>query len=878
MKILKIQALRGPNIWSIRRKKLIQVRLDLEEMEKLPSNKIEGFSERLEKMLPSLFEHRCSYDEPGGFFQRVREGTWMGHILEHVALEIQSLAGMETGFGRTRETKHKGIYNTVFSYVEEKVGIYAAEASLRIVDSLAKNQPYNLEDDIQKMRELREQVRFGPSTGAIVDEAVARDIPFIRLNRHSLVQLGYAVNQTRFRATITNKTSSIAVDIAGDKDETKNLLKAANIPVADGDVVYDKSELDNLIKYMGYPLVFKPINGNHGKGATINVLDKDAAYKALEFAQEYSKAVMVERFVTGFDFRILVINNHVVAAAKRTPAHVVGDGKSTIKELVEIENKDPRRGYGHENVLTEILIDNHTLNLLEEKELTVDSVLSKGEICHLKSTANLSTGGTSADVTDLLHPYNIFLSERISRIIGLDICGIDIMAPSLTQPLVENGGVVLEVNAAPGFRMHLAPSEGLPRNVAAPVLDMLYPPGKPSRIPIIAITGTNGKTTTTRLIAHIIKNVGYKVGFTTTDGIYIQNRLLEKGDCTGPVSAEFILKDPTVEYAVLETARGGILRAGLGFSRCDAGVITNIEADHLGLQDIETVEDLAKAKAVVVESIKRDGYAVLNAEDKYCVKIAKGLECNVAFFALDENNKVVKAHCRQGGIAAIYENGYITIKKGDWKIRIDKVSNIPLTFGGKAMFNIANVLAASMVTYLQGVKIEDMRQALATFTPSPAQTPGRLNVFQFKNFKVILDFAHNPPGYIVLKDFLDKIERKQTIGIISGTGDRRDEDMHGCGELAAQMFDQVIIYHDEKYLRGRTPEELKRLLTEGIQKVKKDIQIDSIEDEMKAVEHAMKIAKPGTLIILLVNAVSKAIEFVQKQLEKEVEREMETHI
>lgn len=878
MKILKIQALRGPNIWSIRRKKLIQVRLDLEEMEKFPSNKLDGFSERLEKMIPSLFEHRCSYDEPGGFFQRVREGTWMGHVIEHVALELQTLAGMETGFGRTRETKYKGIYNIVFSYLEEKVGIYAAEAALRIVDALARNQPYSIEDDIQKMRELREQVRFGPSTGAIVDEAVARDIPYIRLNRHSLVQLGYGVNQTRFRATITNKTSNIAVDIAGDKDETKGLLKAANIPVADGDVVYTKEELDDFIRDFSFPLVFKPINGNHGKGATINVTSMEAAYRALDYAQQYSKAVMVEKFITGFDFRILVINNQVVAAAKRTPAHVVGDGKSTITELVNHENKDPRRGYGHENVLTEINIDNHTLNLLHEKGLNPGSVLAKGEICFLKSTANLSTGGTSTDVTDLMHPYNIFLSERIARIIGLDICGIDIMAPNLTQPLVENGGVVLEVNAAPGFRMHLAPSDGLPRNVASPVLDMLYPPGKPSRIPIISITGTNGKTTTTRLIAHIIKNIGYKVGFTTTDGIYIQNRLLEKGDCTGPVSAEFILKDPTVEFAVLETARGGILRAGLGFSRCDAAVITNIEADHLGLQDIETVDDLAKAKAVVVESVKKDGYAVLNAEDKSCVKISKALECNVAYFALDENNKIIKSHCKQGGIAAIYENGYITIKKGDWKIRIDKATNIPLTFGGKALFNIANVLAASLVTYLQGVKIEDIRQSLATFNPSPAQTPGRLNVFQFKNFKVILDFAHNPPGYLVLKDFLDKVEKKHSIGILSGTGDRRDEDMHNCGSLAAGMFDHIVIYHDEKYLRGRTPEELKGLLTEGIRKVNTDMPVDYIDDELNAVAHAMKIAKPGTLIVLLVNAVTKAIEFVQKQLEKELEKELETKL
>ena len=623
MKILKIQALRGPNIWSIRRTKLIQMRLDLEELEERPTDKIQGFRERLEALLPTLIEHRCSEGCHGGFFQRVDRGTWMGHVIEHIALEIQTLAGMNVGFGRTRETKTPGIYNVVFNYLEEKVGVYSAKAAVRIAEALIEGTEYDLSADIQKMKEIREDVRLGPSTGSIVDEAVSRDIPFLRLGRNSLIQLGAGVNQMRFQATITCKTSNIAVDIACNKEQTKKMLNEASIPVAKGDICYDTEDLEETIADIGYPIVIKPLDGNHGKGASINVTNWEDAVKGLKHAKEYSRRVIVEKFITGFDFRVLVINNEVIAAAQRVPAHVVGNGKNTIQELIDITNEDPRRGYGHENVLTEITIDKSTERLIDNAGYTLSSILSDNETLYLKSTANLSTGGTSVDVTDLMHPENVFIAERISRVIGLDICGIDIMAPNLTQSLKENGGVILEVNAAPGFRMHLAPSEGLPRNVAAPVIDMLYPPGKPSRIPIISVTGTNGKTTTTRLIAHIVKNNNFKVGFTTSDGIYIQNHMMEKGDTTGPISAEYILKDPNVEFAVLETARGGILRSGLGFKVCDIGVITNIQEDHLGISDIHDLKDLSRVKSVVVESVKKDGWAVLNGEDENCLEIAK---------------------------------------------------------------------------------------------------------------------------------------------------------------------------------------------------------------------------------------------------------------
>ncbi len=868
MKIIEIKVMRGPNYWSIRRRKLIVMKLDLEALEEFPTNKIEGFEQRIQLMFPGMMEHRCSEGVRGGFFLRVKEGTWMGHVIEHIALEIQSLAGMECGFGRTRSTGNTGVYNVVFSYTEEKVGVYAAKAAVRIAQALVNGEQYDLDTDVRTMRELREEVRFGPSTGSIIDEAIARDIPFIRLNGESLIQLGYGKNQIRFRATMTDRTSSIAVDLASNKEETKRLLQDAAIPVAKGTCISKIEFLEDAVKSVGFPLVFKPLDGNHGKGASINVKTMEEAYEAYDHAKKYSRRVIIEKFVTGFDFRILVINNKFIAAALREPAHVVGDGVSTIQQLIDIENKDPRRGYGHENVLTEISIDKETTDQLNKKNYTLETILPKGDLCYLKGTANLSTGGTSTDVTDLVHPHNIFICERISRVIGLDICGIDIMAKNLSDPLEQTGGVVLEVNAAPGFRMHLAPAKGLPRNVAAPVIDMLYPQGKTCRIPIIAITGTNGKTTTTRLISHIVKNNGHRVGYTTSDGIYVGNSMLTKGDTTGPVSAEFILKDPTVEFAVLETARGGILRAGLGFSRCDVAVVTNVQADHMGLSDINTLEEMAKVKGVVVESVKRDGYAVLNADNKHCVEIGKRASCNIAYFSMDENNPVIAEHCKKGGIAAVYENGYITIKKGEWKFRVEKASLVPITFGGKVSFMIYNVLAATLATYVYGFKIEDIRMPLETFIPSPAQTPGRMNIFNFKDFKVMIDFAHNPDGFNGIKQFLADVDATNKIGIITGTGDRRDEDIRELGKISAQMFDHIIIRQD-KFLRGREAEEIVKLLVEGINSINPSQSYEYIPKEIDALKHALSLAKQGTFITALSDVIDNALELVQSHLDKE---------
>lgn len=871
MKILDIKVMRGPNYWSIRRKKLIVMRLDIEDLEEKPTNKIDGFLERMQLMFPGMIEHRCSERVRGGFFLRVLEGTWMGHVIEHIALEIQTLAGMDCGFGRTRGTGEKGVYNVVFSYMEEKAGVYAARAAVDIAAALIAGEPYDLEKDIHTMRQLRERERFGPSTGSIVDEAIARDIPYIRLNNQSLVQLGYGKNQVRFRATMTERTSSIAVDLASNKDETKRMLEAAAIPVAKGVCIAQPDELQSAIDSIGFPLVFKPLDGNHGKGASINIKTAEDAESAFHHAKTYSRKIIVEKFITGFDFRVLVIDHKFIAAALREPAHVIGDGHSTIQQLIENENADPRRGFGHENVLTEISIDRETTAQLAKQDKDLETILPEGEKCYLKGTANLSTGGTSTDVTDIVHPENISIFERISRIIGLDICGIDIMATNLSEPLGDSGGVVLEVNAAPGFRMHLAPANGLPRNVAAPVLDMLYPQGKSFRIPIIAITGTNGKTTTTRLISHIAKGIGYHVGFTTSDGIYVGNSMLQKGDCTGPVSAEFILKDPTVDFAVLETARGGILRAGLGFGQCDVAVVTNIQPDHLGLSDIHTVEQMAMVKSVVVESVKPDGYAVLNADNEQCVSIGKKASCQVAWFSMDEENPIVLEHCSKGGTAAVFENGYITIKKGDWKFRVEKVSKVPITFGGRVTFMIYNAMAATLASYVYGFKIDDIRTSLETFIPSSAQTPGRMNIFNFKDYTVMIDFAHNADGFRGIKEFLSTIESPYKIGIITGTGDRRDDDIRDLGRISASMFDHIILRQD-KFLRGRQAEDILRLLIEGINEVNPTQSYEYIPKEIEALKHAFSIAQPGTFITALSDVIDNAIDVVETYMEEEMER------
>ena len=868
MNIEGIQVLSGPNYWSLR--PCIQMRLDIGELEEKPTNKLDQFYERLKETLPSLYEHRCSIGTAGGFFERVKDGTWMGHVVEHVALELQTLAEMDTGFGRTRETQTAGVYNVVFSYVVSEVGRRAAKLSVKFCENLIDDKDPKLNDIILELKELREEYKMGPSTSSIVDEAVKRGIPFFRLNRGSLVQLGYGKNQERIRATMTGQTGSLAVDFAQDKWETKSLLENHGIPVPRGVETSRYKNAKAAIKRIGYPLVVKPSDGNHGRGITVGVNNEEHFEIAYEAALKQSKNgyVIIEQMLAGADFRFLVINGTLVAAAKRIPAHVRGNGKLSIQQLIDKENENPLRGYGHENVLTEIDVDSQTERLIADAGYTLDSVLDKGEILYLKTTANLSTGGTAIDILDSVHPANVHIAERAIKIIGLDIGGVDIVAPDVTTPLPENGGGIVEINAAPGFRMHLQPTEGLARNVAEPVIDMLYPPGKSCTIPIIAVTGTNGKTTTARLIDHIFKLAGNTVGMCTTDGVYIKNRLIYRGDMTGPMSHKMVLTDPTVDLAILECARGGILRAGLGFKNCNVGVVTNVSEDHLGLRGIHTVDQLARVKSIIPEIVKQDGVAVLNADDSLVHAMSEKTKGSVIFFSLDwENNPVVSTHLKEGGTAVVFDDGWLCMMKGQWKYPIADVKNVPLTFDGKAKFNIMNGVAAAGAAMGLGLRLENIKAGLTTFFPSHAQTPGRLTMTDMGNFNVLVDYAHNKAGYDALIDFVSSYNPEKVIMTLCVPGDRRDEDFESIAESCAKYVDTIVLF--ESYLRGLDEGELSEKLKKYLIKhgMTED-QIIIIYDEREAVQYCLDAGGEYDFVILSNYDIDDTHSKVQAHKEK----------
>ncbi len=866
MRILKIQTLRGPNYWSIRRHKLIVMRLDLETLAETPSNEIPGFYEGLVEALPSLEGHYCSPGCRGGFLMRVREGTMMGHIVEHVALELQELAGMHVGFGRTRETATPGIYQVVIEYLNEEAGRYAGRAAVRLCQSIVDRGRYpkaELDQDIQDLKDFWRDSSLGPSTEAIVKEAEKRGIPWMQLGARFLIQLGYGVHQKRMQATMTDNTSILGVELACDKEATKRILAAAGVPVPRGTVINFLDDLEEAIQFVGgYPIVIKPLDGNHGRGITIDIRTWEEAESAYEAARQVSRAIIVERYYVGRDHRVLVVDGKVVAVAERVPAHVVGNARSTIAELIEETNLDPNRGDGHDNILTKIELDRTSYQLLERQGFTLNSIPPKGTICYLRATANLSTGGIAVDRTDEIHPENLWLAQRVVKIIGLDIAGMDIVTTDISRPLREVDGVIVEVNAAPGFRMHVAPSQGIPRNVAGAVMDMLFPNEQSSRIPILSVTGTNGKTTTTRLLAHIYKQTSKVVGYTTTDGTYIGDYLVEAGDNTGPQSAHVILQDPTVEVAVLETARGGLLRSGLGFEYTNVGVVLNVAADHLGIGDIDTIDQLANLKSVVAEAVSPDGYAVLNADDRRVAAMAEKTKANIAYFTMNPDSELVRSHIQKGGVAAVYENGYLSIVKGDWTHRIEKAEQIPLTMGGRAPFMIANALAASLAAFVQNVTIEQIRAGLKGFRASVSQTPGRMNLFNLGSYHALVDYAHNPASYEALGSFVRNWTTGVRIGVVGGPGDRRDEDFITLGKLAAEIFDYIIVKEDDD-TRGRPRGSAAELITKGITQVKPNAKFESILDETQAINKGLDMAPNKGLVVILPESVSRAIKLIK---------------
>ncbi|WP_131782953.1 cyanophycin synthetase [Legionella gresilensis] len=864
MKIVSTRVLIGPNYWSNFRQKLIEVRLDLENYEYSPSNTLEGFNERLKKLMPTLYNHYCSPGVAGGFFMRLDDGTWLGHIMEHIALELQNLAGMDCAFGRTYGTDIEGVYDVIFTYEAEEAGLYAATAAFNIIDCLAKGEDYlNLENDIAQLKTIAMHEKIGPSTETILKEAKKKNIPITRFKDTSLITLGYGKYQKRVWATISSQTSSIAVDIATHKDMTKQLLLASSIPVPEGVTIHSLDELDDAIDYLKFPIVIKPLNGNHGRGVITNIQTKEKAILAFNLAQNISPEVIIEQFIEGNDYRFLVINYKLVAVAKRTPAKVIGDGIRTIQQLIEEVNEDPKRGLAHENCLTAIKIDEETHSILAENNLTLHSILKPGEVFYLKCTANLSSGGTASNVTHQVHPDNIALAERVARLIQLDVCGIDIVCKNVRVPINKQRGAVIEVNASPGFRMHVAPNEGDPINVGAPFIDMLFPTGKPSRIPIVAVTGTNGKTTVVRLIALFAKQANHCVGYTTTEGIYLDNKLVYRGDCSGPLSARTILLEPLVDFAVLECARGGIIRSGLGFDQCDISIITNITADHLGIDGIDTLEKLVDVKSVVARSTHKNGYAILNAENDLVYELRTELNCNIALFAFAENQRI-KQHCQAGGLAAFIEDELIIVQRGKEKLGIAKIKDIPLTFNGTANFMACNILPAVLVGIIRGFSIKMMAKNLYSFQPTVENTPGRMNLFNLDHCQVMIDYAHNEDAYIQLKKFLDNKDYTNKVGIIAASGDRRDEDIERLGYYAAQMFDEIIIRHN-KNGRGRTNEELTDLITKGIKSVNPKAKIKVISEEFEALNYAMSHAEQNSLIYCSVDDVFDSVEFMLGQ-------------
>ena len=861
LRTTRVRALPGPNFWRLA--PVIVCDLVLGELEGVSSTALPGFTERLLAALPSLHEHPCSRGAPGGFVERLHEGTEMPHVVEHVALELQTLAGSDVGFGRVVASEEPGHWRVIIGYEEEEVGIASMHEAIALVRAAIADAPHDIATAVGDLQALHRDVHLGPSTGAIVEEARRRNIPVRRLNAGSLVQLGLGRHLQRIQAAMTDRTSAIAVEIAQDKNDTKRVLEHVGLRVPYGGVARTVEGAVAIAEDTGYPVLLKPLDASQGRGISARLDDEAAVREAWPASAAVGRRVVVERWVDGRDYRVLVVNGCVVACAERVPAHVVGDGTSSVRALIEIANRDPRRSVGHAGVLTKLPDDEQTTQFLARSGRTLDSVPTAGERVFLRATANLSTGGTSIDRTDELHPDNATVCQIAANVVGLDIAGVDVLSPDISVPFRENGAVIIEVNAAPGIRMHTHPAEGTPRNVAAPMLDMLFPPGAPSSIPVIAVTGTNGKTTTTRLIAHLFRTTGKAVGFTTTDGIYLQNRQIMEGDMTGPFSANVVLSNPTLDVAVLETARGGILRAGLGFDECDVGVVLNVTADHLGIGGIHTVDQLAEVKGIIAAVVKRDGHAVLNADDPRVYAMRERTPGDVVLFSTaDGANPRIAQHLAQGGIAAVVEDGWFVIHRGRLRIPVATEREVPLMLEGAARFQRENVLAAMAAAYVQGVRYDDIRAGLRSFFPSAATMPGRLNLVRRPDgARVLVDYAHNPAALDGMIDMVRRMPADRRLAVITAPGDRRDEDIVACGRAFAD-FDQVIVREDRDR-RGRAPGAVAQLLRDALRQAGLgDDRIEIVLDEAEAIRRAAARLGAHDLLVVLSDTVPETLRLV----------------
>lgn len=868
LNIRHTNVLRGPNVWA--RVPVIHLVVDIGELEDRPTNLIPEFTSRLVGLLPSLEDHVCSVGRRGGFIERMQNGTWMGHVLEHVALDLQRLVGGSVTRGKTRKTDERGVYNVVYAYQQEDVGIAAGQLAARLLNHLV----YGLEAGFDLIKEVEERVirlaerrAYGPSTLEIVSEAESRGIPVMRLfPDRSIVQLGQGRHQRRIWATRTSATSGTAMDIAGNKELTNQLLRDLGIPSPRGLTVRDEDDAVRQAARMGYPIVLKPVDGNHGRGVCVDLSNEQAVRDHFPVARAESRngSVIVEKMIHGKDYRVLVVNNEVVAVAERVPAHVVGDGLNSVEELINLTNANPLRGVGHEKPLTRISVDGHLLEVLASQRLALGDVPETGRFVQLKRTGNLSTGGMAIDCTDEVHPDNLEIALEAAMSVGLDIAGIDFITPDITRSINEVGGGIIEINAAPGFRMHTHPTEGLPRQVGRAVVDMLFKPDEPARVPIVAVTGTNGKTTTSRMIAHIVQTGGKSVGLTTSDGIYIRGTQIAAGDKAGPDSARMVLRNPRVEVAVLETARGGILRSGLGFDRCNVAVVTNIASDHLGMKGIDTIDDLARVKQVVPASVLRDGTSVLNADNQWTVEMARTARGEIIFFSMDESNDVVRDHVRGRGRAVVLRQtphgGMITLLDPLRATNILLAREIPATFDERVQVNVANALAATAAAIGLDVPLANIRVSLRTFSSAFWQTPGRFNLMSIEGRDVVVDYCHNVHALEGIADFVRRTNAPRSIGVVAIAGDRRDEDIREFGELAGRTFDHLVIREHDS-LRGRRPGEVAQMLQEaattgGLSITRTTIVLNEIE----AIHKAIDMASPGDLVVAMVYRIPQTME------------------
>jgi cyanophycin synthetase len=864
MEFRRVLALRGPNIWS--NSPVMEIWVDLGELDR-PSTDFPGFSDRLMGWLPSLIEHRCSVGERGGFFQRLRDGTYPAHVLEHVTLELQSLAGTEVGFGRARETSEKGVYRVAFKYKEEAVARACVATARELVLAAIHDRPFDVKGEIEKLREFAHETCLGPSTSAIVEAAHQRGIPVRRLNAYSLVQLGYGVKARRIQAAETDRTSAIAEGIAQDKELTRSLLSSVGVPVSEGRPVESADDAWEAAEEIGVPVVVKPRDGNQGRGVATNLSTREQVLRAYEAALRESKEVIVEKFAPGHDYRLLVVGGRVVAAARREPAQVLGDGTHSVRQLVDIVNQDPRRGEHHATVLSKIKLDPIALAVLADQGLAPDSVPAAGAVVLIRRNGNLSTGGTAIDVTERVHPQVAARAVEAARIIGLDIAGVDVVANDISIPLEEQGGIIVEINAAPGLRMHLEPSVGVSRPVGEAIIGMMFPPGEEGRIPIVAVTGVNGKTTTTRFITHILRGTGKKVGMTCTDGIYLDGRRVDKGDCSGPQSAGSVLMNPTIEAAVLETARGGILRAGLAFDRCDVAVVTNIgEGDHLGLNDIHTVEDLAKVKRCIVDVVPPDGTAVLNAADPLVVAMEPFCAGKICYFAVDGNHPVIVKHRHAGGQAIFVRNNTVVFADGNREEPLMALEHVPLTRGGQVDFHVENTLAAVAAALALKVPLDVLRARAESFTSDWEKVPARFNVIDVLGATVVVDYGHNCDALAALIKAIEKFPGQRRTCVYTTAGDRRDCDMVRQGELIGRAFDRVILYEDH-YLRGRPQGQIIGLIRQGVEAGGRAKQIDEVRGADAAVELALRSVQPGDVLLVQADTVDESVQFIRSYLE-----------